>query len=71
MRAKFEENANMANDKYIGYDKVIKDALVENRGKKVFVTKEEKAFALEQRLEKEKLTHAEIAVIRKELKLLR
>jgi hypothetical protein len=61
----------MVQGKYIGYDKVVKDSLVENRGKKVPITKEEKVSALEQRLEKEKLTHAAINAIRKQLRQLR
>ena len=61
----------MVQNNYKGFDKVVKDALVENRGKTLIISKEEKIFELEHRLEKEKLTHAEIAEIRKQLKKLR
>ena len=61
----------MVQNNYKGFDKVIKDALVENRGKILIISKEDKVLELERRLDKEKLTHAEVAEIQKQLKKLR
>ena len=61
----------MVQHNYKGFDKVVKDALVENQGKTLIIAKEDKISLLERRLEKEKLTHAEIADIKKQLKKLR
>jgi hypothetical protein len=58
----------MAQNNYLGFNKVMKDALVENRGKTVLVTKEDKIRELERKLDTQMLTHAEIAEIRKQLK---
>lgn len=62
----------MVQEKYIGLDKVIKDALVENRGKNVVVlSKEDKIAALERKLETAKLSHGETENIRRQLLELR
>ena len=61
----------MVQHNYKGFDKVVKDALVENRGKTLIIEKEDKILELERRLDKEKLTQAEIAEIRIQLKRLR
>jgi hypothetical protein len=55
---------------YIGYEKVMHDALVAARGEKVN-TNEDKIHALERKLETSKLSHLEIADIHKQLKHLR
>jgi len=55
------------NGKYTGYEKVIKDALVEGRGKK----SQSKIEELEKKLETAKLTQAEVGEIHKQLKLLK
>ncbi len=60
----------MAQNNYLGFDKVVKDALVENRGKTLLVEKEDKIVELERKLETQKLTESEIADIRKQLKRL-
>ena len=52
-------------------EKVIKDALVENRGKTLADAKEDKILELERRLDRERLTEAQIIEIRKQLKRLR
>ena len=61
----------MVQNNYMGYDKVLKDALVENRGKTLADAKEDKILELERRLDREKLTEAQIIEIRKQLKKLR
>lgn len=61
----------MVQNNYKGFDKVVKDALVENRGKTLIISKEGKILELERRLEQEKLTHTEMAEIRKQLKKIR
>lgn len=60
----------MKPEKYVGYDKVINDALVAARGVKVN-TNEDKIVALERKLETSKLSNEEIAEIQRQLKLLR
>lgn len=55
---------------YIGYEKVMHEALVAARGAKVG-TDEDKIHALERKLETSKLSHLEIAEIQKQLKHLR
>ena len=57
----------MAINNYLGADKAIKDALVENRGAKVASSKEQRINELERKLDSEKLSNAEIAEIRKQL----
>jgi hypothetical protein len=54
-------------DKYTGYEKVIKDALVEGRGHK----SQSKIEELEKKLESAKLTHTEVAEIHKQLRHLK
>ena len=61
----------MPQNNYLGLDKVIKDALVENRGKAIAIEKEDKIQALERKLDTQKLTQSEIAEIQKQLKRLR
>ena len=61
----------MAQNNYLGFNKVLKDALVDNRGKTVIVEKEDKILELERKLDTQKLTNTEIAEIRKQLKRLR
>ncbi len=61
----------MALNNYLGFDKVVKDALVENRGKTLLVEKEDKILELERKLDTQKLTEIQIAEIRKQLKRLR
>ncbi len=61
----------MANEKYLGADKAIKEALVENRGVKVASSKEIKIAELELKLELAKLSHSEISEIRKQIIKLR
>jgi hypothetical protein len=61
----------MVQNNYMGYDKVMKDALVENRGKTLVDAKADKILELEKRLEREKLSNTEIAEIQKQLKKLR
>ena len=51
----------MAQNNYMGYFKVVKDALVENQGKTLEDAKAKKILELERRLEREKLSNAEIA----------
>lgn len=60
----------MGSEKYVGYDKLINDALVAARGVKVNTT-EDKIVALERKLETSKLSNEEIAEIQRQLKLLR
>lgn len=60
----------MKPENFVGYEKVINDALVAARGTKV-LTNEDKINALERKLETSKLSQAEIADIQKQLKLLR
>jgi hypothetical protein len=60
----------MVQNNYLGYNKVMKDALVENRGKTLLLEKEDKIRELERKLDTQKLTNAEIAEIRKQLKRL-
>ena len=58
----------MAQNNYLGLNKVIKDALVENRGKSVILlTTEEKIAALEYRLESETLSNSQLADIHKQI----
>jgi hypothetical protein len=59
----------MSTDKYYGYEKVIKDALVAARGH-VMSSNDDKIQSLERKLETCKLTHTEIADIQKQLKQL-
>jgi hypothetical protein len=61
----------MAQNNYLGFDKVVKDALVENRGKTLIVEKEGKISELERKLDTQKLSETQIAEIRKQLKRLR
>ncbi|MDD4977851.1 MAG: hypothetical protein ABL873_02385 [Gallionella sp.] len=61
----------MSDDEYTQYEKIIKDALVEARGKRLPGTREEQIQMLEQRLETARLTQQEIAEIQKRLKQLR
>jgi hypothetical protein len=61
----------MAQNNYLGFDKVVKDALVENRGKTVIGEKEDKILELERKLDTQKLSETQIADIRKQLKRLR
>lgn len=61
----------MTEGKYLGADKAIKNALVENRGIKVITSKEQKIAELERKLEISKLTLPEIDEIRKQLIKLR
>ena len=60
----------MSAEKYIGYDKVMNDALVAARGSKVS-TNEDRIAALEKKLETMKLSNAEVADIQKQIKQLR
>jgi hypothetical protein len=60
----------VGNEEYVGYDKVVKEALVSARGQKA-LTNPEKILALEHKLETAKLSHVEIAEIQKQLKQLR
>ena len=60
----------MSSEKYIGYDKVMSDALIAARGGKSNA-KEDKIAALEKKLETSKLTSSEIAEIQKQLKQLK
>lgn len=60
----------MKNEKFVGYEKAINDALVAARGHKV-VTNEDKIAQLERKLETARLTHAEIADIHKQIKQLK
>lgn len=57
----------MGADKYVGYEKVLNEALVAARGGKL----NEKILMLERKLETAKLSNAEIAEIQKQLKQLR
>ena len=61
----------MVQNNYLGFDKVVKDALVENRGKILLAEKEDKILELERKLDTQKLTDIQIADIRKQLKRLR
>lgn len=61
----------MSNEKYIGFDKVIHEALVNARGKKLPGTREERIRALEKKLDTAILTHSEVAELQKQLKELR
>jgi hypothetical protein len=61
----------MTQNNYLGFDKVIKDALVENRGKTLIVEKEDKILELERKLDTQKLSETQIDEIRKQLKRLR
>lgn len=60
----------MKQEQYIGYEKVMHDALVAARGVKV-QTDEDKIASLERKLETCRLTPAEIADIQKQIKQLR
>jgi hypothetical protein len=61
----------MGQEKYIGYEKVINDALVAARGEKLHNPNEDKIQVLERKLETSKLTNAEILDIQKQLKQLK
>lgn len=61
----------MGQEKYIGYEKVINDALVAARGEKLYNPNEDKILVLERKLETSKLSNAEILDIQKQLKQLR
>ena len=61
----------MGQDKYIGFEKVVKDALVAARGDKSTSPTESKIQKLEHKLETAKLSQTEIADIQKQLKQLR
>jgi hypothetical protein len=61
----------MVQNNYLGFDKVVKDALVENRGKTLIVEKVDKISELERILDTQKLSETQIAGIRKQLKRLR
>lgn len=61
----------MAENNYLGFNKAMKEALVENRGKALMLEKEDKILALERKLDTQKLTNAEIAEIRKQIKKLK
>ena len=61
----------MIDDDYVGYDKVLKDALVSRRGGGADSSKADRIRALEQKLETAKLSTAEIAELQKQLKQLR
>lgn len=58
----------MSSEKYIGYDKVMNDALIAARGGNANANK---IAALEKKLETSKLTSSEIAEIQKQLKQLK
>jgi hypothetical protein len=60
----------MAQNNYLGFDKVMKDALVENRGKTIIIGIEDKIVDLERKLDTQKLSEEQIAEIRKQLKKL-
>ena len=60
----------MGDQDYVGYEKVIKDALVAGRGGDVNSSKAERIRALERKLETAKLSNAEIAELQKQLKQL-
>jgi cation transport regulator ChaC len=64
------KGCEMSPEKYIGYEKVINDALVAARGGKSNA-KEDKIAALEKKLETMKLSNAEVADIQKQLKQLK
>jgi hypothetical protein len=61
----------MSKERYVGFDKVVHEALVSARGKNLPGTKEERISALERKLETAILTSAEIEDIQKQLKELR
>lgn len=58
----------MSSEKYIGYDKVMNDALIAARGGNANATK---IATLEKKLETSRLTSSEIAEIQKQLKQLK
>lgn len=60
----------MGSEKYIGFEKVIKDALVDLRGKRV-MSSMETIIELEKKLETAKLSLPEASEIRKQIKQLR
>jgi hypothetical protein len=60
----------MKQEKYVGHEKVLHDALVAARGVKV-QTDEDKIVSLERKLETCRLSPAEIADIQKQIKQLR
>ena len=55
---------------YTGFEKVIKDALVEGRGKQLSVSTASKIQIFERKLETAKLSQTEIIEIQKQLKML-
>lgn len=61
----------MSNEKYIGFDKVVHEALISARGKTLPGSREEKIRALEKKLDTAILTHSEISELQKQLKELR
>jgi uncharacterized coiled-coil DUF342 family protein len=61
----------MTKEKYTGYDKVLKDALVAARGDKVISSIEQKILTLEHKLDTARLSPEEITDIQKQLKKLR
>jgi hypothetical protein len=61
----------MSKENYIGFDKVVHDALVSARGKNLPGSKEERIKALEKKLDTAILSRAEIEAIQKQLKELR
>lgn len=60
----------MKDEKYVGFDKAVNDALVAARGGQVN-TNESRIQALERKLETSKLSNAEILDIRRQLKQLK
>lgn len=61
----------MAFEKFFGFDKKIDEALREARGEKIINPVEEKIRKLERRIETEKLTHAQVVALQKEIKQLK
>jgi hypothetical protein len=61
----------MSNEKYIGFDQVIHEALVSARGKRLPGSREDRILALERKLDTAILTQAEVTALQKQLKELR
>lgn len=61
----------MAFEKFFGFDKKVDDALREARGEKIYNPLEEKIRKLERRIETERLSHAELVELQKEIKRLK
>jgi hypothetical protein len=60
----------MGQNNYVGFEKVIKDALVAARGEKTSNPTEQRILELERKLETAKLSQSEISDLQKQLKLL-